>query len=85
MAMGSRRQQNHRGRRGGPRRIQLSVSPGLGAVLDAVADLYGQPPAQVANSLVLAALAEARHDPAVQAAMRARRNPGGLYVVARSS
>jgi hypothetical protein len=80
--MASNRQQNYRGRRG-PRRIQVSVSPGLAAVLDAVADLYGRPPAQVANSLVLAALAEARHDPAVQAAMRARRNPAGLHVVAR--
>jgi hypothetical protein len=83
--MASTRQKNRRGGRRGPRRIQLSVSPGLAAVLDALADLYSQPPAQVANPLVLAALAHARHDPAVQAAMRARGNPAGLHAVSRSS
>ncbi len=50
---------------GGPRRLRVTVAPGLADVLDALAMLGRQWPEQAAASLVLAALANARRDPIV--------------------
>ncbi len=64
---------------GGPRRLRVTVPPGLADVLDALAMLGRQSPEQAAASLVLGALANAQRDPIVQATMCSRRR-GGLHV-----
>ncbi len=61
-------------RRRGPVRVTITVSPALADVLDVVAALSGQAPPAAAASLLLANLSEARHDPAVRAALGARRS-----------
>ena len=57
-----------------PLRVTVVVPPRLAEVLDGLALLCGQSPAQTARSLVAASLVEARHDPAVQAALAARQD-----------
>ena len=56
-----------------PLRVTVTIPPRLADVLDGLAALCGQSPAQAARSLVRTGLAEARHDPAVQAALSTRR------------
>lgn len=71
-------------RRGGPLRLTVTLSPPLADVLDGVAALCGQSRSQAAASLVAASLAEARHDPAVQAAVSSRHGRARLYAVGES-
>lgn len=68
-------------RRRRPLRVAVTVPPRLVDVLDGLAALCGQSPAQAARSLVAASLAEARHDPAVQAALSARRRRVPVHAV----
>jgi hypothetical protein len=59
-----------------PLRVTVIIPPRLADVLDGLAVVCGQSPAQAARSLVRASLVEARHDPAVQAALSTHR--GGV-------
>lgn len=69
-----------RGRRG-PLRVQVTVPPGLVEVLEAMAALGGRSAAQSVEAIVLEELADARNDPVVRRAVRARGGGGGLHVV----
>lgn len=78
MATLSRSSTPTRGVRRRPLHVTVTIPPRLAEVLDGLALLCGQSPAQTARSLVAASLAEARHDRAVQAAVAARH--GGVHL-----
>ena len=68
------------GRRG-PRRVQVSVPAAHVEVLDALAGINGRAPAEEVCAIVLRELAEARRDPLVRQALRARGAGAGLHLI----
>ncbi len=71
----------HSKRRSYRRHLSVMVPAGLTDVLGALAGLRGQSPSQVVAAIVVANLVDARHDPAVSAAVAARRSRGRLAAV----
>lgn len=67
--------------RRGPLRVQITVPPALVEVLEAMAALSGRSLAKAAEAIVLEELADARTDPVVRRAVRARGGGSGLHVV----
>jgi len=68
-------------RRRGPRRVQVTVPAAHVEVLDALAALNGRSPAEEAAAIVRLVLTEARQDPVVRQALRARGAGAGLHLI----
>ena len=68
-------------RRRGPRRVQVTVPAAHVEVLDALAAINGRSPAEEVAAIVLHELADARQDPLVRQALRARGAGAGLHLI----
>ena len=65
----------------GPRRMQVTVPAAHVEVLDALAGINGRSPAEEVCGIVLRELGEARRDPLVRQALRARGGGAGLHLL----